>query len=55
MNGCGCAPKLRQVIRAKYTFDLPLDPYPRVMRIYENCMTIPAFADAHPAKQPDAE
>jgi glutathione S-transferase len=43
-----------QVTPAK-TFDLPLAPYPRIMRIYENCMAIPAFADAHPAKQPDAE
>jgi len=25
------------------------------MRIYDTCMAIPAFADAHPAKQPDAE
>ena len=33
----------------------PLDHYPRVMRVYDNCMAIPAFADAHPAKQPDAE
>jgi glutathione S-transferase len=37
------------------TFDCPLDAYPRVMRIYETCMAIPAFADAHPANQPDAE
>ena len=37
------------------TFNLALDPYPRVMRIYDNCMAIPAFADARPAKQPDAE
>ena len=43
-----------QVTPAK-TFNLPLDPYPGVMRIYENCMAIRAFADAHPAKQPDAE
>jgi maleylacetoacetate isomerase len=43
-----------QVTPAK-TFDLPLEPYPRVMRVYDNCMAIPAFADAHPAKQPDAE
>ena len=43
-----------QVTPAK-TFDLALDPYPRVMRIYENCIAIPAFADAHPSKQPDAE
>jgi maleylpyruvate isomerase len=27
--------------------------YPRVMRIYDHCMTIPSFAEAHPRKQPD--
>jgi maleylacetoacetate isomerase len=43
-----------QVTPAK-TFDLPLDPYPRVRRVYDTCMAIPAFADAHPAQQPDAE
>jgi len=43
-----------QVTPAK-TFNLSLDPYPRVMRIYDTCMAIPAFADAHAAKQPDAE
>ena len=43
-----------QVTPAK-TFDLPLEPYRRVMRIYDNCMAIPAFANAHPAKQPDAD
>jgi len=43
-----------QVTPAK-TFNCPLDPYPRVMRIYDTCMAIPAFADAHPSKQPDAE
>jgi maleylacetoacetate isomerase len=37
------------------TFGSDLSPYSRVMRIYESCMAIPAFADAHPAKQPDAE
>jgi maleylacetoacetate isomerase len=37
------------------TFELPLDPYPRVMRVYDTCMAIPAFADAQPARQPDAE
>ena len=37
------------------TFNLPLDPYPRVMRVYNTCMAIPAFADAHPSKQPDVE
>jgi maleylacetoacetate isomerase len=37
------------------TFKLPLDPYRRVMCIYEACMALPAFADAQPARQPDAE
>ena len=37
------------------TFECPLDPYPRVMRVYDTCMAIPAFADAHPSKQPDTE
>jgi glutathione S-transferase len=37
------------------TFGCDLAPYPRVMRIYDNVMTIPAVADAHPSKQPDAE
>jgi maleylacetoacetate isomerase len=43
-----------QVTPAK-TFDCPLAPYPRVMRIYDNCMAMPSFAEAHPSKQPDAE
>src|SRR5947209_6339036 len=43
-----------QVTPAK-TFGADLAPYPRVMRIYDNVMAIPAFADAHPSKQPDAE
>jgi glutathione S-transferase len=43
-----------QVTPAK-TFNLSLDPYPRVVRIHDTCMAIPAFADAHPSKQPDAE
>ena len=37
------------------TFNADLSPYPRVMRVYETVMAIPAFADAAPAKQPDAE
>ncbi|HMK67864.1 MAG TPA: maleylacetoacetate isomerase [Stellaceae bacterium] len=36
-------------------FKCKLDPYPRAMRIYETCMALPAFAAAHPMKQPDAE
>jgi maleylpyruvate isomerase len=37
------------------TFDLSLAPHPSVMRVFDNCMAISAFADAHPGKQPDAE
>lgn len=36
-------------------FDCPLDDYPRIMRVYERCMALPAFADAQPSRQPDAE
>ena len=43
-----------QVTPAK-TFGADLAPYRRVMRIHDHVMTIPAFADAHPSKQPDAE
>jgi maleylacetoacetate isomerase len=43
-----------QVFNAK-RFECPLAAYPTVMRIYETCQTLPAFAGAEPAKQPDAE
>jgi maleylacetoacetate isomerase len=36
-------------------FKLDLDPYPTLRRIFETCMALPAFADAHPGRQPDAE
>jgi hypothetical protein len=36
-------------------FDTSLEPYKLVMRIYDACMVIPAFAEAHPHKQPDFE
>jgi maleylacetoacetate isomerase len=36
-------------------FGVDLAPYARVVRVYDSCMAIPAFADAHPSKQPDAE
>ena len=35
--------------------DLDLAPFPTLMRIESACMAVPAFADAAPAKQPDAE
>ena len=34
-------------------FKTDVAPFKRVMRIYESCMAIPAFAEAHPRKQPD--
>ncbi len=43
-----------QVTPAKM-FKCELAPYKKVMRVYDSCMAIPAFADAHPLKQPDAE
>jgi glutathione S-transferase len=36
-------------------FNTDVEPFKRVMRIYDACMAIPAFADAHPRKQPDFE
>ncbi len=35
-------------------FDCPLDAYPQVLRVEAACARLPAFADAHPEKQPDA-
>lgn len=43
-----------QVVNAG-NFKLDLTPYPTIRRIFDACMTLDAFADAHPAKQPDAE
>jgi glutathione S-transferase len=45
---------MTQVTPAK-TFGLDLAPYPRVARVFEECMAIPAFAEAHPSRQPDTE
>lgn len=42
-----------QVFNAK-RFDCPLGDYPTIMRIYEACEKLPAFAAAHPSRQPDA-
>ena len=35
--------------------DLDLAPYPTLLRIEAACVALPAFADAAPAQQPDAE
>jgi len=34
---------------------LPLEGYPTLLRIHDNCLRLPAFAAAAPAAQPDAE
>lgn len=36
-------------------FGLDLAPFPRLRALRERCETLPAFADARPAAQPDAE
>ena len=36
-------------------FDVDMSPYPTIARIHKACLEIKAFADAMPAKQPDAE
>ena len=43
-----------QIFNAK-RLDCPLDGYPTVMRIFGECMKLPAFERARPEKQPDAE
>jgi maleylpyruvate isomerase len=36
-------------------FNVDMTPYPTICRIRDACMALPAFADAAPARQPDAE
>jgi maleylacetoacetate isomerase len=36
-------------------YQLDLHPYPTITRIFETCMTLDAFAAAHPRQQPDYE
>jgi maleylacetoacetate isomerase len=36
-------------------FNIDLSPYPTLIRIEAACNTLPAFADAEPSRQPDAE
>ena len=35
-------------------FEVDMSPYPSINRIYENCMSLDAFAKASPPRQPDA-
>ncbi|MCG2583185.1 maleylacetoacetate isomerase [Massilia sp. TS11] len=43
-----------QVFNAQ-RFQIDLTPYPTVMRIHAACEALPAFAAAHPSRQPDTE
>lgn len=36
-------------------FNVPMDPFPTIRRINEACLEIPAFRDAAPENQPDAQ
>jgi maleylacetoacetate isomerase len=56
----GDAPSLADVclvpqVYNSRNFKLDLSPYPTLSRVYEACMDVPAFADAMPERQPDAE
>jgi maleylpyruvate isomerase len=35
-------------------FDVPLDPFPTLVRVESACNALPPFASAHPDRQPDA-
>ena len=39
---------------AKMLYDCDLAPYPTAKRIFETCMQLDPFINAHPARQPDA-
>jgi maleylacetoacetate isomerase len=43
-----------QIFNAR-RYDSDLAPYPRVMRAFDECMKLEAFARAQPSQQPDAE
>ena len=56
----GDAPGLADICLVPQVFNsrrysLDLGPYPTVKRIYDACMTVPAFDAAQPSKQPGAE
>jgi len=43
-----------QIFNAK-RYESDLAPYPKTMRVFDNCMKLEAFDRAQPSKQPDAE
>ena len=44
-----------QVFNARRYPSFDLKPYPAILRIFDECMTLPAFDRARPENQPDAE
>jgi maleylacetoacetate isomerase len=48
---CCLVPQLANARRAR----IPLDAYPTLLRIEGRCSALPAFAEAAPERQPDAE
>jgi maleylpyruvate isomerase len=48
---CFLVPQVFNAVR----FNVDMTPYPTIMRIDAACQEMPAFAAAHPSKQPDAE
>lgn len=50
MADCCLVPQVYNAER----FDCDLTPYPTIRRIHKACNALPAFASAHPARQPDA-
>ena len=51
MADCFLVPQVFNAIR----FDIDLAPYANIVRIYGNCVALPAFIKAAPGQQPDAE
>ncbi len=43
-----------QIFNAR-RYDSDLTPYPRLMRVFDECMKLEAFARAQPSQQPDAQ
>jgi len=57
---CGGTPTLADICLVPQLgnarrYGCDLSPYPAIIEIEKNCMALPAFADAAPEKQPDAE
>ena len=57
---CGATPTLADIcivpqVANAARVKLPMEPYPRIRTINDNCLKLQAFADARPEAQRDAE